>query len=305
VTVNSSPIQGSYNPFTSNFFASANLALTIDRSRFTSGGAKTQTVNFVLLPSSTVPSSLIGGANGITMTYNGASILYPSQTAADGANVPTVGSQAAGQVYHNYGGNTDTATFNVNVLIPAGLDLVANPNIPFDLYYTCMGTGGMSSVETPERFPNAASINITVASALQAYFAGSALDFGDITNLTLTQAQAKTTGAGNLRIRSTGPYSISVDSAKDFVMTPGNAATTDANQRVPYELSIMGSTLRGTATMTQTCARASMVEKSISVSAKLIQATAGKSAASNYRDEITVTFTPLAATTPATTTCAL
>jgi hypothetical protein len=37
----------------------------------------------------------------------------------------------------------------------------------------------------------------------------------------------------------------------------------------------------------------------------LIQATAGKSAASNYRDEITVTFTPLAATTPATTTCAL
>ena len=96
---------------------------------------------------------------------------------------------------------------NLRVTVPPGTDLSAGQPIVFDILYICSGEGGMLDVPTPTRNSGAVRINVNVVSALQAYYAGSALDFGEIGDVTSAAVQAAparyTTGSSNsVRVKS-------------------------------------------------------------------------------------------------------
>ncbi|MCX8476458.1 MAG: hypothetical protein MT490_11740 [Sphingomonas sp.] len=289
-----------YDPFSPTGLTQVTIPLVL--TRFGTGAAKTQTVNFVL----TMP---VGSPN-YQILYNGSSILY---TEGNTMGHPTINSQSSGEIYYNFGGASqpDQSTpFNLVVTVPANVDLSAGRPIDFDILYVCNGTGGMADVVTPSKLVSAIHIDVNVLSALQASYAGPPLDFGEVGDKTDADVAATPIErTGYVRVASSGPYSIEVASQNGYRMTfpGGNPAV--SNQSLRYSATMLGQTRDpgDPSSITRICMRAGLTGSPpnqgilLPLDVSLLEGGQTKTPAPNYQDILTITVSPLAATTPGTT----
>lgn len=289
-----------YDPFSSIGLTQVTIPLTL--TRFTGpGGKKTQQVFFVL-------EKPVGSPNYQVLFTNSNTTSNVVYNVGSHPGLPDMNQNTSGQIYYNFGGASqpDTATFNVQVTVPAGVDLSAGGNINFDIVYKCFGTGNLPDVTVDTTLPQAISINVNVLSALQASYAGGVLDFGEVGNVstaTVTGTPATYTRTGNVNVRSSGPYAINLTSNNNYKLTYPGGSLTNAGQTLVYSASFVGVTRQGVsgnntaiAAINKNCVRAGLggVSHPLSVTLKEGGQT-GKTTAPLYNDFLNVTVTPLAA----------
>ena len=190
-----------------------------------------------------------------------------------------------------------SANFTINVTIPAGANLTSGTNtITFPVQYVCKETPGNNDFGAT--IPNGLVVQFNVPAALQASFAGTAMDFGDITAISNAQASSHIIN-GQINVKSTAPYSVAVTSSSGFVMTPGGAGATDAAQKIGYQFGLLSQSAGGnssgvsTTWTTKSCQSAGLSGVSLPVTTTLNEGGSGK-ASGSYKDTVQVTFTPLA-----------
>lgn len=275
---------GNYNPFTGAGFNQ--VQVTLNLTRFRSGGQYTRRVNFYFVQPA--------GSPAYAITSSGSNVLYtlPASRALSLSSPPS------GTVFYNFGasGSPNTVAIPLVVTIPGNLNLTAGEPIVFDIRYICDGSGGMSGVSSPATLTGAMTIKINVLSALQASYAGPALDFGEIGEVTDAQASTQTVG-GNVRVASSGPFTVTLSSANTYRMTypGGNLGTT--TQRIRYSTRFLGQTMSNAAPTftTVACSRVGISGQNLPISVTLQEGGTTKTPAPNYLDTLTVTVTPLAA----------
>ena len=299
-----------YDPFASSGLQSVDIPLTLTRVT-AGGGKKTQEAYFVLTkpagsPAYQVQATVPGGGTYFDVLYD--SNAVPS-------NLPAISNIQTGQIAVQFGGaaQPDTLQINLRVTVPANVDLIAGGLIQFGIRYVCKGTGGLNDVLTPIDSAAAISINVNVLSALRASFVGTALDFGELAQVSDAQASTvKTSPSNHVRVQSSGPYTVSLGvmpgDAQPFVLTPGGASTTDTSQQIRYSVRFLGQTRSPTSTsaITQTCARAGIgdaIEDRLPVQSTLIDGGATKAISPIYSENLVVTITPLVAGSVAPTDC--
>lgn len=293
VTFDPVVLSGSFDPFNPSGTTVQTLTITAHRPPAV-GGMKTQEVDFIYLRRPDTPASLT-----IVQTTTGGQILEnPPGHILDPNNVNP------NEVELNFGGvgQPDTQTFVVTVTVPSGADLPAGTtDLNLDLKYFCKRTGNAPHDSGID--PNSLIVRINVLSALQASFVGPALDFGEIGGLTTAALPATPNSVkqrtGNVRVASSGPYSVALTSQNQFQMTyPGGSLAT-ANQRIPYALDFLGQvkTTASPTFTTVTCQRAGLTGQYLAVTPTLLEGGAGKVPSTNYQDILTVTVTPLAVPT--------
>jgi len=296
VTFDPVVLSGNFDPFNPSGTTVQTVSVTARRPPAV-GGKKTQEVDFIYLRRPDTPASLT-----VVQTSTGGQILEnPPGHVLDPNNVNP------NEVELNFGGvgQPDVKTFMVTITVPSGADLPAGTtDIYVDQKYYCKRTGG--AADESGVIPNSLDIRINVLSALQASFVGPALDFGEIGTLATASLPSTPNSVkqrtGNVRVASSGPYSVALTSANQFRMTyaGGNLAT--ANQRIPYQLDFLGQskTTASPTFNTVTCSRAGLSGQYLAVTPTLLEGGAGKVPSPNYQDVLTVTVTPLAVPTSTT-----
>ena len=303
-----------YDPFsTSGVSSSAPITMTI--SRFNPGGGeRTEQVNMYLtVPNTRVPGiqiipRTISGSSNVTGAGTGNNIFYNFPTAP---TLPSASSTGVGNFLTiNFGDNSangDTAAVTFDIIVPSSLDLTAISQLAFQANFSCRfkGTGQTKVWNTGSR-PNAIVFPVTVLSALQASYVGSVLDFGEVGDKTTIQVQA-TPGAytrtGNIRVASSGAYSIRMTSDNNYRLKfPGGNAATPA-QSLAYSASLVGETrtgisggtVAGQVPITKTCTRAGIGGIFLPIEVVLKEGGSTKTTAPVYNDFLNVTVTPLVA----------
>ena len=282
-----------YDPFNPNPINQVSTTLPLSRYVGTSSGAKTQQVDFYFTQPNGSPAYVI------TSTDSTASnLLYNEASPGSGPEASDLSetTQGAGTLEVNFGGTAqpDAVGVPITITVPAGLDLVNGLTVSFGIVYECKGTGGLASEGTPQYIPNAVTLPLRVLSALQANYAGPAVDFGDVQGATASNYAtylAPVSGPGDVDVQSSGPYDVTVSSANNYVMT--NGASGAANT-IQYSLKFLGQTLSpSSATFSAVhCERAGVIGgQQLPLRATLGEAANAKTVAS-YQDTLTITITP-------------
>jgi spore coat protein U-like protein len=277
---------GAYNPFTGSTYDQ--VPITLRLTRYGSGGGKlTRHVNFYLVkPAGSLP--------GVDVRYQGSSVLYTlPATHALSLLVPA----PSGTVGYDFGGAGQPNTVSIPLLVtlPPGLDWSAGAPLILDMVYICSGSGGLNDVRTPTTMADAVTVQVTVVSALQASYAGPALDFGEIGGVSDAQAAAHTVN-GAVRVASTGPYAISLASANGYRMMFPGAVLGESEQSIRYSARFLGQTKTSAnpVFVPVSCLRSGTAGQSLPISVQLREGGESKMPAPNYSDTLTVTVTPLA-----------
>lgn len=292
------PTTISYDPFSSSGLSQATIPLILRRNRGLLTG-RTDEVSLVLVAPAGTPT--------LDITYQGFRVLYPEGSTAGRPRALTSndnGAGAAGEIRYEFGGifATDlSAPLNLRVTVPPGTDLSAGEPINLDILYICSGLGGMLSVPVPVRLAGAVRLNVNTVSALQASYAGAALDFGEIGEATTQTVQASpdrytTTASNALRVRSSGPFQVQVRSQNNFRLTYPGGNLADANQTIGYRVRFLGQDITSNASLgTRTCARAGVAGAGavLPIRATLTEGGASKTPSPSYVDTISITFSPV------------
>lgn len=223
---------------------------------------------------------------GVVWTYNGDDVLQPQ-------GYVVVNNNSNDQIYLNFGGGNSALNFTLNFTIPLDSVQPGQNLLSLDMSYMCKVTGGGNPPDIVSTYPDALQIQFTIATALQASFAGPALDFGEVGEVSDAQAPSHTE-SGFINVRSSAPYSVSVTTDNTYRMTAGGGPPGPANQIIGYDLVMLGQTRNvGTGSfVTVGCASAGLgAGDSIPISTTLNQGGQGKLVA-NYSDTVNVTFTP-------------
>ncbi len=301
-----------YDPFNPTGLPTTNITLNLTRIN-TSGGGDTREVAFFLRSSQIgangtqiVPISISGS---VSQTFSapslGLNIFYntgtpdPSITPAD-----TVVASSTNRIMKiNFTGNnagSDTAQVTFQVTLPSGLDLRAIHNLAFDAYFGCKIQGGKDNgVYQTGSINNAVVFPINVLSALRTYYAGTALDFGEIGSVTTTSlgtAPVRTGGSTSnnyIAVQSTGAYTVDLTSANGYYVKKAGGTTN--NDQVQYKLYFLGQALTpGNTGFTQvSCKPATMTGEHLAIEGELLEGGQGKNPSPLYSDTLTVTVTPL------------
>ena len=275
---------GNYNPFTGSTFNQ--VPVTLRLTRYVKGNDRTQEVNFYFVQP-------VGSPVGYGLRYNSNNVLYTLPA----THSLSVTSPPSGTVFYDFGGNGQPNTVSIPLLvtIPPGADLSAGEPIAFDIVYICNGRGALHDVTVKTTLASAITIKINVLSALQASYAGPALDFGEIGNLTDIASFAHSV-TGMVRVASTGPYTVTMESANGYRMTyPGGSLATAA-QNIKYGARFLGQTRDSSTTTFNTvaCKRSGTGGQNLPLTLTLREGGIAKTPAPDYRDTLTVTITPLA-----------
>ena len=316
-----------YDPFNPSGLASTNITLNLTRVN-TTGGGDTRFVNFYLKANSSTGT----GANGASIVANsvsgsaavegvGLNIFYDYLTPAPTLPLNPINGTPSGANRYleiNFTGNnagSDTAQVNFTVSLPANLNLNAVQNLAFDAFFTCNIQGGQSNGATNTgTFSNAVVFPVTVLSALRTYYAGTALDFGEIGNIatgTLAGSPKKTSTSNYVFVQSSGAYSVTLSSQNGFKLFKPSAAV--ANDKIDYRLRFLGADVDSTTAnsgpggiaITKSCQRATLSStgNQLPIQAKLVEGGQGKNPSPTYSDILTVTVTPLIYSDPGTNAC--
>lgn len=201
----------------------------------------------------------------------------------------------------------NSRTFQMQLRIPAGTDLPAGVvHAVFDVKYLCE-FGFLSELRGINL--RAFTVNFNVASAVQASLVGQDPNFGEIGNLSDTDvagAPPSTTQRRHfLRVASTGPYEVRVESQNQWRMTATGAPSNVPAERIRYRYELLGQTLESSRPnfTPVSCRAAGIAGQNIPLTATLTEGGQGKTVSPNYRDIITVTITPMAANTGGTVQC--
>lgn len=298
------PASITYDPFSPAGLSDVTIPLVLRRNRSFSG--YTDEVSLVLIaPSGTPP---------IDVTYRGQRVLY-----REGANAGRPhsvdskdrGAGSFGEIRYNFGNffaSDLSAPLNLRVTVPPGADLSAGEPIVLDILYICSGDGHMLDVPFPLRDRAALRINVNTVSALQAHYAGSVLDFGEIGDVTTAAVQATpdrytTPSANSLRVRSSGPFEVRMRSQNDFRLAFPGGDPGDPAQTIRYSARFLGQEITSNASFgRRVCARAGIGGEAgtLPLRATLREGGAGKTPAPNYGDTISITFTPVVSAASAT-----
>jgi hypothetical protein len=302
------PASINYDPFSAAGLSDVTIPLVLRRNRGLLTG-RTDEVSLVLVaPAGTPP---------LSVTYNGYRVLYPEGSTAGrprALDSRDNGAGEAGEIRYTFGGlfATDVSSpLNLRVSVPPGTDLSAGQPIVLDMLYICSADGGMLGVPIPTRETGAVRINVNTVSALQAYYAGSVLDFGEIgdatTGAVLAAPERYTTSAANsLRVRSSGPFEVRVQSQNDFRLAYPGANLADPAQTIRYSARFLGQEVTSNGSFgTRTCARAGVGGEAgtLPLRATLKEGGSAKTPAPDYGDIISITFTPIV-TSSTTSNCA-
>ena len=306
-----------YDPF-SSAGATTTTPVTMTISRLNpSGGDRTEQVNLYLtVPNANVPGiqiipRTVTGSSNVTGSGTGNNIFYNFPTAP---TLPSLGNTtgAGNFLTINYGDNSangDTATVTFDIILPSNLDLTAISQLAFRANFSCRFKGTGNTKIYNSGFRNDAIVfPVTVLSALQASYAGPALDFGEVGDKTtgeILAASGSYTKTGNIRVASSGPYIINMTSTNNYRLTfpGGNLAT--AGQTLTYNATLVGNTRNsasGTpgsaaAAITKTCVKAGVGGIFLPLSVTLTEGGSAKTPAPAYTDFLNVTVTPQAALT--------
>lgn len=311
-----------YDAFNPSGLPTTTITLNLTRVN-TSGGGDTREVAFYLRSSQTgangssiVPISIAGSVSqpfsapslGLNIFHNSTG-PFPTVSPAD-----TVVASSANRIMKiNFTGNnagSDTAQVTFQVTLPSGLDLRAINELAFDAYFGCTIQGGKDNglIQTGS-FNNAVVFPIKVLSALRTYYAGTALDFGEIGSVatgTLGSTPVRTGGTTTnnyVAVQSTGAYTVSVSSANGYrLKKPGAVAL---NDQVDYQLNFLGQTKTpgSAAPFTVSCTPATMAGERLWIEGTLLEGGQGKNPSPLYSDTLTVTVTPLIYSDPGVNTC--
>ncbi len=316
---------GVYDPFNPVPVAPASITLNLTRIN-PAGGGKTNVVNFYLKSSSAaadgitiVPTSVVvtGSVTGLNQN------IFYNFAAAPPTIAPTTLSPIPPNNFLKIeftGDNlaSDTAMVTFQITVPPSLNLNASTTLPFNAEFACSTTGGGPPTQQTGSLPNAVTFPITVLSALQASFAGTALDFGEIGTVTTLQVTGapgsyRTNPTNHVRVQSSGPYQVQLSSLNAFRLKHPSGILANAVETVGYNLKFLGqnknfgnSGTPGQTVITQTCARAGVgasFEDTLGIQGTLLEGGQGKTPSPTYSDTLTVTVTPLAAATAAPTDC--
>ena len=321
VTGTSSPISATYDPFSPQGLPTTDVSVKVTRLNL-SGGGDTRVVNMYLTGPASANGSVVEvvsvtpfGKGQVSFEGTGLDIYYDTGESRPALLPYTLSpSTSARFLKIDFTGNnsdSDYAIVNLRVTLPAYLDASAGGQISLDGTYGCFVRGGQGNgTEVSGSFANAISFQVTIPSALQATFAGTALDFGEIGDVTDQDVQSApgnyvTAPVNYVRVQSTGPYQVSLTSQNNYVLTPGGAATQDPLQRVGYRLRFLGQTrsTSNTQAIAFVCPRAGVgtaLEDRLHLQAQLAEGGVGRLPSPVYRDTLTVTISPLAAGTATT-----
>lgn len=314
-----------YDPFNPSGLATTNITMNISRVN-PPGGGTTSVVNFYLKANSStgsaadgtqiVPLSLSGSGQldgiGLNTFYN---YTATAPTLLPISLLPTSGNRFAKISFtgNNAASNTVQVTFQVS--LPPNLNLSAVQSLAFDAYFSCNMQGGQNNGQTQTgSFPNAVVFPVTVLSALRTYFAGTALDFGEIGTITtasLAGTPQKTSASNYVFVQSSGAYSVTLSSQNAFKLFKPGAAVN--NDKINYRLRFLGlevdNTTNPTANataITRSCQRATLSTTGnvLPIQAKLLEGGQGKNPSPSYTDILTITVTPLVYTDLGANACA-
>jgi hypothetical protein len=302
------PASITYDPFSAAGLADVTVPLILRRNRGLLLGRTVEVSLVLVAPSGTPP---------LSVTYNGYKVLYADGSTAGrprALNSRDGGAGAAGEIRYTFGDllATDVSpALNLRVTVPPGSDLSAGQPVVLDMLYICSGDAAMLSVPTPTREAGAIRLNVNTVSALQAYYAGSVLDFGEIGDATTAAVlaapdQYTTAAANSLRVRSSGPFEVRVRSANDFRLAYPGGNLADAAQTIRYSARFLGQEITSTSSFgTRTCARAGVGGEAgtLPLRATLKEGGSAKTPSPDYADTISITFTPIV-TSSTTTNCA-
>lgn len=304
-----------YDPFQPTGIQEATVSLNLVRRNF-SGGGDTRIVNFYLKEVSNradgtkiVPLSVSGA---VSVEGLGLNIFYSSnETPPILTPITVLPNSNARFLKIDFTGNnagSDTAIVNFKVTLPPLSNLEATQQLAFDAIFSCNIQGGKANGTVDGgSIANAVVFPVTVLSALRASFQGQALDFGEIGQVTNTEAATKTLTGRSVRVESSGVYTVTMTSANTYKLKKPGAAT--PMDEVRYKVRFLGQT-RGdgdTSTLTQRCKRAEIgpsLAKYLPIVPTLVEGGAGKNPSPNYSDYLTVTLTPEAYETVESTDCA-
>lgn len=314
ITGTATATTATYDPFESTNFSTV---VTLNLARVNgSGGEKTDIVNFylkgtsadsngttVVAQSAAVAGQVIGLGYDVFYDYN-----QSNPTVGPTSLDPTAGNKFLKVIFSGNNKESDTVDVTFQVTLPQNVNASAGSYLPFDVYFACSTTGGGGKTQQTGSIAEAIKMPISVPSALRASYAGTALDFGELVQVNDTQAPTVKTATGNyVRVQSSGPYQVQLSSAGNYTMTPNGATTSDPLQKIRYSLKFLGQTLAsGSTPVSQVCKRAQigdLVEDRLLLQGTLVDGGTGKAISPNYRDTLTVTISPLAATTNATVDC--
>ncbi|MFM5947644.1 MAG: hypothetical protein ACKOPM_00205 [Novosphingobium sp.] len=314
-----------YDPFNPTGLTATNITLNLTRVN-TSGGGDTRIVNFYLKANPQIGTALDGTslvptvvAGSVSSLGTGNNIFYDFNatppTVSPTSLIPS-GSNRFLQI--NFTGNnagSDTAQVTFQVSLPANLNLSAIQNLSFDAFFGCNVQGGQDNgKQQTGSFANAVSFPVVVLSALRTYYAGTALDFGEIGNVTtasLAGTPQRTNPANHVFVQSSGAYSVTLASQNAFKLKKPGAVT--GQDEIKYSLHFLGFDRDNTTNptpnavaITRSCQRATLstVGNSLPVVASLQEGGSGKNPSPTYSDILTVTVTPLIYSDPGTSACA-
>ena len=313
-----------YDPFNPSGLTATSITLNLTRVN-TSGGGDTRIVNFYLKANPSIGTALdgtslvptvvagsvssVGTGNNIFYNFNATPpIVTPTSVLPSGANR---------FLQINFTGNnagSDTAQVTFQVSLPANLNLNAIQNLSFDAFFGCNIQGGKDSgLQQSGSFANAVTFPVVVLSALRTYYAGTALDFGEIGNITtlsLGSTAQKTNPANHVFVQSSGAYSVTLSSQNAFKLKKPGATT--AQDEIKYSLRFLGfdrdnvsNPAPNDTAITRSCVRATLstVGNSLPIQATLQEGGSGKNPSPTYADILTVTVTPLMYSDPGVSAC--
>lgn len=312
-----------YDPFNPNGFSSSNIVMNISRIN-PPGGGSTSVLNFFLKPNlatganatgiQLIPLSVSGQAAldgaGLNIFYGTSEVppnLLPITT------MPSSGNRFAKISFTGNNAGSDTVAVTFQVVLPPNLQLNAMQSLGFDASFSCNIQGGQLSgqTQTGDR-ANAVTFPVTVLSALRTYYAGTALEFGEIGNITTAAlATPKLTSPSNyVFVQSSGAYSVTLASQNGFQLyKPGAAVPGD---KIAYQLRFLGENVNsatnpspGAVSITKSCQRAGLATSgnTLPIQAKLLEGGSGKNPSPTYSDVLTITVTPLIYSDPGTFPC--
>lgn len=310
-----------YDPFNPAGLPTTTVVLNLTRVN-TSGGGDTRIVNFYLKSTnagadgtSIVPIAVTGSVSATGLNQN---IFYNFNATPPIVSPTTLLPNATQRFLQiNFTGNnagSDTAQVTFQITLPSNLDVNATTNLAFDAYFGCNIQGGKDNgLQQQGSFNNAVVFPITVLSALQASYAGTALDFGEVGDKTTVDVLAApatytTPIANHVRVRSSGPYTVALTSQNGYKLTfPGGNLATPTHV-LNYSLKFLGQTRTAASPTftTVTCQRAGVPASEadmLPVVATLKEGGQGKLVSPTYSDQLTVTVTPLLSGAPSQQNC--
>lgn len=310
-----------YDPFNPAGLATTTVQLNLTRING-NGGEKTNIVHFFLKSINNkadgaviIPTIVTGpvSTNGLNLDIFYDFAEPPPNYGPTNLTLPSAGNRFLRIEFTGNDGKSDSAVVTFNISLPANLDLNASANLPFDAIFACSTTGGGAQTQQTGQITNAVVFPVTVLSALQASYAGTALDLGEVGDKTTADVLAApatyTTPIFNhVSVRSSGPYTVSLSSQNGYRLTFPGGSLANPLHTLNYKLLFAGQTRSNASPTftTVTCLRAGVPAfeaDALPVRATLIEGGQGKLVSPTYSDTLTVTVAPLATGAPSQQNC--